>query len=148
MKKEQKLEPQHNSDSNADNSQVSPTCPKPIVVRSPLMGEMQSFQEEFISKLAADINRKKDELVKQKLEEKGFGYLIEGIESRRFPKICCVRQGNWSYYFADNNTDEGAFIVAIEEYNIKNDLSIDRCVNMTVAFNWQDTYSGEVSFGR
>lgn len=34
MKKEQKLEQQQNSDSDADNSQVSPTCPKPNVVRS------------------------------------------------------------------------------------------------------------------
>lgn len=34
MKKEQKLEPKPNSDSTADNSQVSPTCPKPIVMRS------------------------------------------------------------------------------------------------------------------
>lgn len=31
MKKEQKLEQQPNSDSTADSSQVSPTCPKPIV---------------------------------------------------------------------------------------------------------------------
>jgi hypothetical protein len=33
MKKEQKLELQQNSDSSDDNSQVSPTCPKPIVMR-------------------------------------------------------------------------------------------------------------------
>jgi len=31
MKKEQKMEQQPNTDSTADNSQVSPTCPKPIV---------------------------------------------------------------------------------------------------------------------
>ncbi len=73
---------------------------------------------------------------------------MDGIEKRRFPKVCCVKQGNWSYYFADNDTDEGAFIVAIEEYKIQNDLSIDRGVNMTVAFNFKDTYCGEVSFAR
>lgn len=33
MKKEQKMEQQPNTDSTADNSQVSPTCPKPIVMR-------------------------------------------------------------------------------------------------------------------
>lgn len=31
MKKEQKLEQQQNSDYTAENSQVSPTCPKPNV---------------------------------------------------------------------------------------------------------------------
>lgn len=33
MKKEQKLEPKHNSDSTDDNSHFQPTCPKPIVSR-------------------------------------------------------------------------------------------------------------------
>lgn len=31
--KERQPEPQQNSDSTADNSQVRPTCPKPIVSR-------------------------------------------------------------------------------------------------------------------
>ncbi len=132
-----------------ENLTSSPNSGKPHVVRSPLLGdETFNFQEQFMSKLYDDINRKKEELIKQKLSEKGFGHLIEGIEKRRFPKVCCVKQGNWSYYFADNDTYEGAFIVAIEEYNIQNDLSIDRGVNMTVAFNFQDTYCGEVSFAR
>jgi hypothetical protein len=37
MKKEQKLEQQPNSDSTADNSQVNPTCPKPIVSSIPIL---------------------------------------------------------------------------------------------------------------
>jgi len=32
--KERQPEPQQNSDSTADNLQVSPTCPKPIVIGS------------------------------------------------------------------------------------------------------------------
>jgi hypothetical protein len=49
MKKEQKMEQQHNSDSADDNSHFQPTCPKPIVSRSSLS------KREQMSLLSADI---------------------------------------------------------------------------------------------
>lgn len=132
-----------------ENLMTSLNRGNPHVVHSPLFDdEILDFQQEFMSKIYNDITNKKQELIKQKLVEKGFGHLIDGIEKRRFPKVCCVKQDNWSYYFADDDTDEGVFIVAIEEYNIKKDLSIDREVNMTMTFNWQDTHCGEVTFAR
>lgn len=76
----------------------------------------------------------KDDFIKGKLIEKGFEHLIEGMEKRRFPKICIVKQEDWTYIYADNDTDEGFFIVAMQDYNFK----IDGC-QMKIEFRWQDT---------
>jgi hypothetical protein len=63
-------------------------------------------------------------IIKSKLIEKGFARYVAGIDKQqRFPRVCEVIRGDWSYYYADNNTEHGAFIVAIKEsccYDINN----------------------------
>ena len=67
MKKEQKPEPQQNSDSLADNSQVSPTCPKPIVSRS------------AIADLVFEAEKRVAKVIKDDIE---FGYDLKMIRSK------------------------------------------------------------------
>lgn len=86
------------------------------------------------------IMKQKDDLIKSKLEEKGFGHLIKGIEKKRFPKITSITKDNWSYIYADNDTDEGAFIVAMEDYNFDIKYSkTDFTTKFETTFVWQDT---------
>lgn len=55
MKKEQKLEPQPNSDSTADNSHFQPACPKPIV-SSRLSFYKQPFRKSKYAGRVSDAN--------------------------------------------------------------------------------------------
>lgn len=97
-----------------------------------------SPQRQFVDKLVEDLSIKKEELLKLKLTEKGFGHLIEGFKNKMFPKICCVRQGEWELYFADNDTDEGAFIIGFR--NIEHaPFSKDGKYSITSTIQWQDT---------
>jgi hypothetical protein len=101
------------------------------------MNKNDSYSE-IIQNCYRELERKKNDLVKNKLIEKGFGYLIDDMEKRRFPKVCSVKQGGWTFYYADNDTDEGAFIVAIEDYKIVNDPK--EFMAMKVNFQWQDKH--------
>lgn len=100
-------------------------------------------EETWLTKTMNDhyrqINAEKDLLIADKLKQKGFGHLIEGMSKRKFPKICCIVQGEWSYYYADNDTDEGCFIVAIRDVVLKNSSPVDYGSTITLEFQWQDT---------
>jgi hypothetical protein len=102
------------------------------------LNEWDNPQRYSIDKLVEDLSIKKEELLKLKLTEKGFGHLIEGFKTKMFPKICCVRRGEWELYFADNDTDEGAFIIGFR--NIEHaPFSKDGKYSITSTIQWQDT---------
>jgi hypothetical protein len=101
----------------------------------PTFWELQ--QKEWLNKLS-ELSSKREELIKQKLIEKGFGHLIEGIEKRKFPKICQIREGEWTSVYADNNTDEGAFIIAFKETDFNTDyLDKDFSIKMNASIQWK-----------
>lgn len=50
-----------------------------------------SLTGKFISDHLSIMDKKKEEFLKEKLINKGFGHLIAGMEKKRFPKICCVK---------------------------------------------------------
>lgn len=82
------------------------------------LNELDSPQRDFVNKLSFDLLTKKEELIKVKLAEKGFGHLIDELSTRRFPKVCRVQQGEWELYFADDNTTEGAFIIGFKNVEV------------------------------
>lgn len=84
-----------------------------------------------------EIAKKKNDLIKEKLTEKGFGHLVEGMEKRKFPKVICITQDKWSCYYADNDTDEGAFIVAIKDVFPILDTE-SSSYKITFHFEWTD----------
>lgn len=83
-----------------------------------LLKAWDSPQKQSLDKVSEDLFKKKEELIKTKLTEKGFEHLIEGLRTRRFPKVCCVKQGEWELYFADDNADEGAFIIGFKNVEV------------------------------
>jgi hypothetical protein len=91
-------------------------------------------QELFFKKVMKQI----EDLIASKVKEKGYGHLIEGIEKRKFPKLCMIKQYEWTYVYADNDTDEGAFIVAFKEEFNNDFTSKDFTTKMTVNLKWQD----------
>lgn len=98
-----------------------------------------SWMENTMQQHYKLIVAKKDDLIRQKLKEKGFEYLVEGIGKRKFPKIMRIIQNEWEYIYADNDTDEGAFIVAIKD-NFKNDFYNSEPYKITYEFQWQDKF--------
>ena len=104
------------------------------------LNERNSFwelsQKSYLDKAVRD----KDNFIKTKLIEKGFEHLVEGLERRTFPKICMIKQDKWTYIYADDDTEKGAFIVAIQDYDFSTDYSDkDFATKMNFSFKWQDT---------
>ena len=99
------------------------------------------FSNTYYEKLGeqyASLIKQKEELIKSKIIEKGFGHLLEGIEKRKFPKLCCIKQEGWSLYFADDGTEQGAFILAIKEV-FDSPTASDSKFSITSNIYWQDT---------
>lgn len=61
------------------------------------------------------MGNKEEELVKQALIEIGYDEAIKSL-STRFPKIAIVKYEAWKYYFVDNGTPTGLFVIAISEW--------------------------------
>ena len=99
-----------------------------------------NYIEQIMSDHLKKATKQQEDFIKSKIIEKGFGHLIEGIEKRVFPKIAVIKEKGWSYYYADNDTDEGAFIVAIQDYTFDTNPREDNFgVTMSCNFNWQDS---------
>lgn len=87
-------------------------------------------------------NKEKD-LVKQKLCEKGFSHIAKNLSllpTPRFVGLCRIQEGKWKYYYADNKTLNGCFIVAIRECEREFDKGKDafNSVKATIAFDWHE----------
>lgn len=85
-----------------------------------------------------------EKIIKDKLTEKGMGNLLEGIGSRRFSKLLSIKMDGWTYIFADNDTDEGLFIVAIRQQSKAGIFDPKKGYDMKTYFEIKDTYNGEV----
>lgn len=114
---------------------------KPLVMRSPYLDDVfPSIQDEIINQMASKINKQKEDLIKSKIIEKGFEHLIEGIEKRRFPKILCEKREGMSVYFADDDTEKGCFIVAIQDLQLTPFVEFDRDCKVNTYFKYTDDY--------
>lgn len=96
----------------------------------------RKMTDEFIKKVLEE----KEAFIKSKFEEKGFGGFLENAHKVRFPKVRCVSFNRWQYYFADDGSDEGAFIVAIEDFDINFPVNRTGASLVSFAFNWQDSH--------
>lgn len=76
------------------------------------------FHKLLIAKLADDLSKKKEEIIKQKFAEKGFSHLLDGLDKRRFKRIVVESNADCEKYYADNGTDDGVLIVTFfRQYN-------------------------------
>ena len=57
--------------------------------------EIQNLQEKLVSDLAKKLSNKKEEIINQKLIEKGYPPLSEYAINSRFPRINISRANAW-----------------------------------------------------
>lgn len=94
-----------------------------------------NYIDELVQRTFREVEQKKEELIKMKLREKGFSRYADNLLTARFPKVCCHKSNGWSLYYADDGTDNGAFIIAISDFQL--DMTCE--VNVVrVFFNWSD----------
>ncbi len=101
-----------------------------------------SCRDSVFDALIEKINAEKREFIKKMFVSKGYGHLLDA-EQTRFPMVTiCIREG-WEYYFVNNGTKQGEFIVAVGPFEFNDTgmmgLDIGSAVSQSVSFNWQDT---------
>jgi hypothetical protein len=67
--------------------------------------------KEYTEQLIKVLEEQKSEFVKSKFISKGYD--LEAMSGGRFPKVSTVYHAGWTYYFADDGTTNGDFIVAV-----------------------------------
>ena len=109
-----------------------------------------NFKSDIVSQVTTEIinkiSKQKEDIVNQKLIENGFPPLLEFLKKERFPRINISKQGDWEYYFADNGTINGLFLVA---FRIVYDNSFklnNHGVKSTVTLEFQDKECSSVLF--
>ena len=88
----------------------------------------------LIDELSNKINAQKKEVIEQKLIEKGFAYILEGMkEGSRFTNMCCVAQGNKEKYYVNDGSKDGLLLVTFETIR-QEDLIKDGKMSCTVKY--------------
>ena len=102
----------------------------------------QNLLYRQLEEIKRDIDTKKAELVKAMLSKKGYGHLVNFAEKCRFPKVNVSVCGEWEYYFADNGSKQGDFIIAIRVVNTDPVYELSVCTataSCEYRLEWQDT---------
>ena len=101
--------------------------------------ESGNWFQSTIDRCYREFIAKKEAFIREKLIEKGFEHLTVGVEKKRFPKVMSIKKGEWEYWYADNDTDEGFFVVAIREHSVAIDESTESH-QVKLSFQWQDQF--------
>ena len=109
-----------------------------------------NFKSDIVSQATTEIinkiSKQKEDIVNQKLIENGFPPLLEFLKKERFPRINMSKQGDWEYYFADNGTINGLFLVAFRiVYDNSFELKGNSC-SASVTLHFQDKDCSSVLF--
>jgi len=73
-----------------------------------------TFTEEYTAKLGKQLADKKDELIKERLIEKGFEHILSDSPTRRFKRIVVEKHPDYEHWYADNGTEEGVLIISFK----------------------------------
>lgn len=109
-----------------------------------------SVPEEFMQKIIAEMQQKREAFIKEMLIKKGYPGLANINEKVRFPKLNRSICGDWEYIFADNGTTQGDFIVAISQWEPDNNdttvIQEDNSFKLInrYTFKWQDQFFNDV----
>jgi hypothetical protein len=97
---------------------------------------MTGIIQEAINSALKEIEFKKIEFIKKKIQEKGYIY---PTEPARFPIISLVNENGWTYVFANNGTKQGDFIVAVSDIESKSQqFEDDNSHKIVLSFRWQE----------
>jgi hypothetical protein len=100
----------------------------------------QPWHDAFTENITTEMREKREELVAREFNIAGYGYLIDRLNNPKvkFPKVAIIRHLKWSYYFVDNDTPSGLFIVAVKDTEL--DLSTSEGYKFSVKFDWHNSY--------
>jgi hypothetical protein len=121
------------------NGHISPTD-----LRGASPPSEETVVDFALERLAKEMREKKTAFLNEMLTKKGFPELATfgQSEQNRFPKLAMVRHAGWEYYFADNGTRQGAFIVAVTDWfrDDTNRESPNKILMDSIGyrFRWQD----------
>lgn len=70
-----------------------------------------------------ELAKKKEDILIKRLKEKGFEYLLKGIETRRFKRINVEISETEEKIYVDNGTEEGLLIITFVKPEINFPIS-------------------------
>lgn len=102
--------------------------------------EESSLLKTATQKIYQKFEEQKERLINDKLVEKGFAPISESSLNCRFPRFKICKLGDWEYFFADDGTRQGCFIIAyrfVFGNPINNPLSEDYATAFQVSLEYQ-----------
>ena len=78
-----------------------------------------TYMQEIMNEIIAELQAKKEAVIREKFAEKGFAHLLENLEAKRFKRVVIEKSGDCEKWYADNGTDEGVLIVTFKNIEPK-----------------------------
>lgn len=98
-----------------------------------------NFIQQHVIEIQRNMEKKREDFVKEKMREKGYFYAAENFGKVRFPNVMAEMNGEWLNFYGDNNTPEGEFIIAVSNvYLVQNNDLWSPDLNFKLAFNHSD----------
>jgi len=95
-----------------------------------------TYMQEIMNNVVRELQAKKEQIIKDKFAEKGFAYLLENMEKRRFKKVIVEKWDDCEKWYADNGTDEGTLIVTFLNPTPQFTNNIEREFKMTMEIKY------------
>lgn len=70
-----------------------------------------NYMQEKIKEISKQLQLKKEDIIKEKIKEKGFSHLLDDIDKKRFKKILVENYEDCEKWYADDGSNEGVLIV-------------------------------------
>lgn len=91
--------------------------------------------------MAGRLIKQQDEIILNKLREKGVQFNSEDeLFEGRFPKVTNIKKNGWAYWFYNDGTKDGVFLIAFGNFEV----IADENNSIKVEFKTKEIYSGEV----
>jgi len=70
-----------------------------------------SIMADVTDRFKKELMAKKNDVIKSRFTEKGFGHLLIDIEGKRFKRVVVEQYPDCEKWYADNGTDEGILVI-------------------------------------
>jgi hypothetical protein len=101
-----------------------------------------TYIQTIMDKLINDLKNEKTNLIKSELKKVGLSDIANNIEKARFKKIERCIYKNWEYYFVDDNTINGKFLIAFEQTDFINTKESD---NFSLKYTAEFRYHTDIN---
>jgi len=69
------------------------------------------FINEITNSISAELQLKKDIVIRERFEFVGLSHLLDNLEAKRFKKVAVEIDGIYERWYADNGTEAGELVV-------------------------------------